>query len=113
MRIVQFVPALVATLAIASSAAFAAGTTTPRGLSHSHVTNMATNAEFTAQHCAALQNQFDGATKSGAASDKATAALTLRQEGAQLCAAGKNVAGVGKLEQALQEIGVTPLSPKG
>jgi hypothetical protein len=63
-----------------------------------------------AERCQALESQFDTAIKTHRSSGLATEANNLRSEGAQLCADGRHVEGIGELESALWDLGVTPKS---
>lgn len=63
-----------------------------------------------AERCQALESQLDVAIKSHSTSGLATEAKNLRSEGAQLCADGRHVEGIGELESALWDLGVTPKS---
>jgi len=62
------------------------------------------------QKCNVLEKQFDMAFKTHDKAAKAADARVMRADGGSLCASGKQTAGVQKLEQALQEIGVAPQS---
>lgn len=63
-----------------------------------------------AERCKALESQFDMVITSHSSSGLATEAKNLRSEGAQLCADGRHVEGIGELESALWDLGVTPKS---
>lgn len=63
--------------------------------------------------CSALESQFDHSIDAHATAKKAAAAKALRREGAELCASGKPVNGIRKLEQALRDINVMPYRAKG
>jgi hypothetical protein len=63
-----------------------------------------------AERCTALESQFDMAIKSHGTAANATEAKSMRTEGGQLCAGGKQSDGIAKLEHALKDLGVTPKS---
>lgn len=57
--------------------------------------------------CTDLQGQFDTAIKAHENANKAAAARDMRAEGSKMCTDGRYVDGIAKLEQALNDIGVT------
>jgi hypothetical protein len=62
-----------------------------------------------ADKCTALEKQFDQAIVKHGTAAKASDAKTLRTEGGKLCVAGKTAAGMKRIEQALNDIGVKPV----
>lgn len=64
--------------------------------------------DATATQCAALEKQYDTASKDNAAPDKLKKAQDRRAHGADLCAQGKTTSGVKALQHALKDIGVHP-----
>lgn len=114
------VPALAVALALMSTAAMAATSGTAPAPQVIHPlkptpTNAkptaATSAEQTRySRCTALESQFDSTIGSYQMSKQASAAKTLRQQGGDLCAAGKTHKGISKLEHALKDIGTKPTS---
>jgi hypothetical protein len=62
-----------------------------------------------AQKCTALEKQFDQAIVKHGTAAKASDAKMLRTEGGKLCVAGKTAAGMKRIEQALNDIGVKPV----
>jgi hypothetical protein len=70
---------------------------------------MQTAAAMTpSEKCTAYENQFDMAIKTHAKASRVGEAKRMRSEGGSLCAKGKHVDGVAKLEKALWDLGVTP-----
>ena len=67
-----------------------------------------TVAMTSAEKCTALQKQFDQAIKTHDKAPKANEAKTMRTEGGNLCASGKQADGAAKLEQAIKALGVKP-----
>lgn len=63
--------------------------------------------------CSALESQFDHALADHQQAKKVATAKVLRREGMQLCASGKPINGIKKLEQALIDINVKPYHPQG
>jgi hypothetical protein len=61
-----------------------------------------------AERCTALESQFDTAIKSHGTSALISEAKDLRTEGGQLCASGQPIDGVGEIESALWDLGITP-----
>jgi len=59
-----------------------------------------------AEKCMSLEKQFDAAIKSHGKAAKANAAKAMRTEGENLCASGKRIEGIAKLEKALKDLGV-------
>lgn len=106
------VPAIMASILLGTSAMAAmiqphtAYSSTAAPASHAQLAATKTAAE----RCAALESQFDSVIKSHESSAKASAAKTLRGEGAQLCQNRDRMQGIAKLENALKDIGVTPKS---
>ena len=62
------------------------------------------------ERCAALESQYKSVIKSHKSEAKMTNARTLRSEGIQLCEDRNHMEGIAKLQQALRELGVTPIS---
>ena len=60
------------------------------------------------QQCTALEKQFDQEIVTHGAMARAAQAKTLRADGEKLCKSGKPKTGVRRLEDALDDIGVTP-----
>jgi len=60
--------------------------------------------------CSALIKQFDQAVTSHSTAVKLNDAKTLRTDGGKMCQTANFEAGITKLKQALQDIGVTPQS---
>jgi hypothetical protein len=61
-----------------------------------------------AQQCTALEKQFDQQIGKHTTSSKVATAKSLRSDGGKLCLSGKPTAGITKIEQALNDIGVKP-----
>lgn len=59
-----------------------------------------------AEQCTSLETQFDAAIKTHGNAAKANEAKTMRTEGGNLCASGKQAEGIAKLEHALKDLGV-------
>lgn len=70
----------------------------------------ALGSEDAARSCAALQQQFDKEVAS-TQSDRVGEAQSLREQGGQLCAAGRNDEGAAKIKEALTLIKGAP-APK-
>lgn len=70
----------------------------------------ALGSEDPARSCSVLQQQFDREVAS-AQSDRVGEAQTLREQGGQLCAAGRNDEGAAKIKEALTLIKGSP-APK-
>lgn len=58
------------------------------------------------EKCTSLEKQFDKAIKTHGKAAMANDAKTMRTDGGNLCASGKQVDGIAKLEQALKDLGV-------
>jgi hypothetical protein len=91
--------------AVALAAAGEHGPMAPR-LGYPHQGPMKTAAE----RCTALEEQLDSAIESHGSSGLISEAKSLRSEGAKLCNDGRHIEGIGKLESALWDLGVTPKS---
>ncbi len=63
-------------------------------------------AMTSAEQCSSLEKQFDAAIKTHGNAARANEAKTMRTEGGNLCASGKQAEGIAKLEQALNDLGV-------
>lgn len=101
----MIVPAILSAVMLSAPvlAASSYSTAKPTG---SH--NFQTAAMTPAEQCTSLQQQFDEAIKTHEKAAKATEAKTMRTEGGNLCASGKQADGAAKLEQALKALGVKP-----
>jgi ATPase subunit of ABC transporter with duplicated ATPase domains len=62
-----------------------------------------------AEHCKALEQQFDNTTATREGERKAEEARLLRKEGGEMCAAGRYDEGIAKIQAALTDIGVRPV----
>ena len=65
-------------------------------------------AETMQDRCIVLEKQFDATVKDHATATKIAQAKTLRKEGANFCRDSQPSKGVTLLEDALNDIGVTP-----
>jgi len=97
----RFIVPAVAGLMLLSPAAFAAGSASapqPQG---------GATKVSAADHCMALQKQFDEAVKTHGKAAKIKTARELRTESDKLCASDPK-AGTRKMTQALRDLGVKP-----
>ena len=67
---------------------------------------------YVPQRCAALEKQFDEASKTSGDGRNLPAAKKLRAEGGHLCDIGRHAAGALHLSEALAEIGLEPKEPQ-
>ena len=108
MKYALFSPTLLAAVALVGSTAFAATPGPTQLIKPTHDALKVVTMTKGSDRCTALQSRFDSSIKTHETAKKASAARALRSEGGQLCASGKTKAGIKKLEQALNDIGVKP-----
>ena len=105
----RYVAPVVAGLMMLTAAAYAAGSPTDVANQHGRESGKKAAAEIVPyDHCVALQRQFDATAKTHSNAEKYREANEDRVAAGKLCGGNQVAAGIQKITNALNAIGVTP-----
>lgn len=105
----RLVVPVLAGLMTLSTSAFASTGDGPIEQHHRHAQQLAAQEIMPYEHCMALQEQFDAAVKTSGTTAKMQDASKLRADAHKMCGGNQQTAGIKMMEQALADIGVTPM----